>query len=78
MAGNVLTKASALIKYSKHNNLVTSAVMLSNFKFSKELTNNDFWNKKFRHAVSVRDVDKDGFITRSDFQIVVQRYRDMG
>ena len=54
--------------------------MLSNFKFkySEGLKNNEFWNKKFRHAVKVRDIDKDGFISRSDFQMIVTRYREMG
>ena len=30
------------------------------------------------HAVRVRDVDKDGFITHSDFQMIVDRYKEMG
>ena len=40
-----------------------------------ELYKNDFWRKKFRRAVVARDVDKDGFITRGDFDLVTERYR---
>lgn len=56
--------------------MVTPATVL--FKYSKDLEKNDFWNKKFRHAVKVRDVDKDGLISRSDFQMIVERYKEMG
>ena len=37
-----------------------------------------FWNKKLDRAVRVRDVDKDGVITRKDFKLVAQRYKDLG
>ena len=37
-----------------------------------------FWNKKLDRAIRVRDVDKDGVITRKDFELVAQRYKDLG
>ena len=42
------------------------------------LQGSPFWNKKLDRAVQVRDVDKDGLITRKDFELVVQRYKDLG
>ena len=39
---------------------------------------NPFWNQKLDRAVRVRDVDKDGVITRKDFELVAQRYKDLG
>ena len=44
----------------------------------KELQSNEFWKKKMWAAMKVRDTDGDGFITSSDFKLVVQRYKDMG
>ena len=37
-----------------------------------------FWSKKLDRAIRVRDVDKDGVITRKDFEIIAQRYKDLG
>ena len=37
-----------------------------------------FWIKKLDRAVRLRDVDKDGVITRKDFKLVAQRYKDLG
>ena len=37
-----------------------------------------FWNKKLDRAIRVRDTDKDGIITRKDFELVAQRYKDLG
>ena len=39
---------------------------------------NPFWNKKLDRAIRVRDTDKDGVITRKDFELVAQRYKDLG
>lgn len=44
----------------------------------EELVKNEFWHKKMTKELSVRDADKDGFISRSDFQLIIQRYKDMG
>ena len=40
-----------------------------------ELKKSEFWKKKFRRAVETRDTDKNGSITRSDFDLVVERYK---
>ena len=42
-----------------------------------KLRTSDFWNKKFQRAMEVRDIDRNGFIERSDFQKMEQRYRDL-
>ena len=39
---------------------------------------NPFWNKKLDRAIRVTDVDKDGVITRKDFEIIAQRYKNLG
>ena len=44
----------------------------------EKLANDAFWKKKLRHAFHTQDVDKDGFISRADFDLVVQRYQEMG
>ena len=40
-----------------------------------ELKKSEFWNKKIRRAVETHDADKNGSITRSDFEFVVERYK---
>ena len=40
-----------------------------------ELKKSEFWKKKFRRAVESRDTDKNGSITRSDFELVVESYK---
>ena len=40
-----------------------------------ELKKSEFWRKKFLRAVESRDADKNGSITRSDFELVVERYK---
>ena len=40
-----------------------------------ELKKSEFWKKKFRKAVESRDTDKNGSITRSDFELVVESYK---
>ena len=54
--------------------------MASNFvaKFDPELSKNEFWRKKVYKTMAVRDTDRDGFITRYDFRLIIQRYREMG
>ena len=39
------------------------------------LRKSEFWKKKFRRAFEARDADKNGSITRSDFELVVERYK---
>ena len=43
-----------------------------------KLYENEFYRKKLRRAVEVRDADKNGLITRLDFELVVQRHKDLG
>ena len=44
----------------------------------EKLRNDVFWKKKIRHAFVTQDVDKNGCISRADFDLVVQRYKGMG
>jgi len=37
-----------------------------------------FWNKKFDHATKFLDYRKSGFVRHSDFQNIVQRYKELG
>ena len=41
------------------------------------LVQNDFYRKKFRRAVEVRDVNRDGCISRADFDIMVERCKNL-
>ena len=43
-----------------------------------DLKTNEFWVRKLNRALEYRDTDKDGFITRSDFDIIIERYKEMG
>jgi Ca2+-binding EF-hand superfamily protein len=43
-----------------------------------ELQESEFYRKKFQRAMEVRDANKDGFIQRSDFMMVVKRYKELG
>ncbi len=42
------------------------------------LRQSDFWKKKFHTAVTSTDVDKDGYISRADFDLIVKRYKEAG
>ena len=72
------SKCQRILTSTFKKQLFTSAAVFSNFKFSRELQSNEFWRKKFQRALAVRDTDGDGFITRSDFKLIIQRYKDMG
>ena len=41
----------------------------------EELRKSEFWKKKFRKAVVTRDTNKNGSISRGDFEIVFERYK---
>ena len=43
-----------------------------------KLQENDFWRRKIRRAVEVRDTNKSGDISRADFQLVIDRYGKLG
>ena len=44
----------------------------------KELKENAFWNKKIRSYLKVTDVDKDGLISRRDFELIAKRQKEFG
>ena len=44
----------------------------------EKLSENAFYRKKLRRAVEARDADKNGLITRADFEKTIQRHRDLG
>ena len=41
------------------------------------LRQSDFWKKKFRRFVEVRDMDRDGYISRTDFMLIVDRLKKL-
>ncbi len=41
------------------------------------LHSNEFWKKTYR-AMQVRDTNRDGFISKADFDLYAQRYKEMG
>ena len=41
------------------------------------LVQNDFYKKKMRRAVEVQDVNRDGYITRADFDLMVERCKNL-
>ena len=44
----------------------------------KELQSNEFWRKKFWTALKIADTDRDGKITKLDFTLIIERYKDIG
>ena len=45
---------------------------------AEALAKNPFYMKKLMRECKVRDTSNDGFIARDDFEIIIQRYKDMG
>ena len=43
-----------------------------------ELQSNEFWKKKANRAMQVRDTNRDGKISLADFNLVIERYKQMG
>ena len=41
-----------------------------------KLQESDFWRRKFRKAVITRDTNKSGSLSRYDFEVIVQRYKN--
>ena len=41
------------------------------------LKKNPFWQKKFNRALQVRDTNQNGVISQSDFDMIVDRYKEM-
>ena len=44
----------------------------------QELAKSEFWQKKIATSNRVRDLNGDGFISRADFEMISQNYKDMG
>ena len=42
------------------------------------LRTNEFWNKKIHQAIITQDVNKDKVVSRADFDLIVQRYKETG
>ena len=43
-----------------------------------QLRNSEFYQKKNRMAIKVRDTNKNGSLSRHDFQLIIDRYRELG
>ena len=43
-----------------------------------DLQSSEFWKKKAHRAIRVRDTNRDGTISKEDFDMVIEHYRDMG
>lgn len=41
------------------------------------LKKNEFWRKKLRKAVLTRDANKDGTLSRADFKLILERYKQL-
>ncbi len=44
---------------------------------ANELRESEFYRKKLRRATEMRDINRDGTISRHDFELIVQRYKDL-
>lgn len=44
----------------------------------EELSKNEFWQRKMRTVMKIRDANKDGLVSRADYRLVIQRYKEMG
>ena len=44
----------------------------------KELVKSEFWHKKIQAVNKIRDLNKDGFISKADYKIFIQHYKDLG
>ena len=42
-----------------------------------KLRENEFWRKKIYQAVKARDVDKNGYLSRADFELTLNRYKQL-
>jgi Ca2+-binding EF-hand superfamily protein len=45
---------------------------------SDNLQESEFWRKKHQRFMEVRDANKDGLLSRADYRLIVQRYKDSG
>lgn len=44
----------------------------------KELVKSEFWQKKIFKVDKIRDINNDGFLSRADFMIFVEHYKELG
>ena len=42
-----------------------------------KLRDNEFWKKKFHKSVALRDTNNSGYISRADFELIVDRYKQL-
>ena len=42
----------------------------------EELAKNEFWLRKLRTESRTRDTNKDGFLSKDDFRLVIERYKE--
>lgn len=68
-------RAPSSLAAVRHFQVLPALMMDFNFEQQSKDT---FFMKKFSRDTEARDMDKDGFITRADFDLVVQRHIDMG
>ncbi len=46
--------------------------------YNEDLTKNEFWRRKYHTFMTIRDTNKDGMISKADYTLIIQRYKDMG
>ncbi len=45
---------------------------------AEEFWKNALWKKKMQRELKIRDLDGDGFVSKADYDLVIQRYRELG
>ena len=53
-------------------------VLQATERMATDFSKNEYWRKNYYKELSTRDANKDGFLAREDFDIIIQRYRDLG
>ncbi len=51
---------------------------LSAEMFAEEFWKNALWKKKMERELKSRDLDGDGFVSKVDYDLLIQRYRELG
>lgn len=44
----------------------------------EELRKSKFWLRKMHTVMTIRDANRDGLISKADYELVIQRYQEMG
>ena len=55
-----------------------TAVVFAMATGASNLRENEFYARKLRQFVRVTDADKDGYISRHDFDLIIERYKQLG